>query len=89
MKTKKMIAEILDPVNCRHYKRGQKFVLESVKPAGLCDIAFANLQKDARKFLLSSDLPSVGDDSFLTLCPHEDGATWQLTLQENKETSPA
>ena len=52
MKGKKIVAELIDPGGCRHYRRGQKFVLDGgFKPAGFCDSGYLAVSR-ALKMLL-------------------------------------
>ena len=81
LKRRKVIAEVLEPGDCRYYHEGQKFVLGFFTPAGLCDSAYAVLSRDAQTLRYGGKLPWEKNGVVLTRCPDPHGALWQFILR--------
>ncbi len=85
MERRRIIAELIDPGECRHYRRGQKFVLEGrVKPAGFCDGGYIAVSRAARMLLENNKMDSLKSDRVLAKCSrrHSHGAIWEVYLED-------
>jgi len=83
MKGKKIVAELIDPGKCRHYRRGQKFVLDGgFKPAGFCDSGYLAVSRASKMLLKDNKLPGAADGRILAQCPRQHGAVWEVRLEE-------
>ncbi|MBI5725986.1 MAG: TIGR04076 family protein [Planctomycetes bacterium] len=82
MKRRKIIAKVLDPGQCRHYRSGQEFVLSGFTPKGLCDSAYSVLSRDAQTLAYGGSLPWQKEGSVLARCPDPVGAIWELRLAD-------
>jgi len=84
MKTKKVIAEIIDPGKCRYYKKGQKFVIVGHgKPQGICEGGYLTIKNSIKKFFSESNPAGVG--KILIRCCTAHKAVWELHLEESSD----
>ena len=82
MKTKKVIAEIIDPCDCNRYGAGKKIVLNGTVLQEFCEIGYLELNRQAQGLLNQTGITRLGSGKIVTRCPHFNGAIWQLTLQD-------
>ena len=85
LKRRKVIAEVLDPGDCRYYHEGQKFTLGFFTPVGLCGGAYGVLSPDAQTLRYGGKLPWAKNGVVLTRCPDPHGALWQLRLADDSD----
>lgn len=85
MKSKRVIAEIIDPCQCRHFTLGEKIVVNSHKPDQLCESAYLELKRQAEGFESYPGIMQIGGGKIVTKCPHFDGAVWELRLEDKAE----
>jgi uncharacterized repeat protein (TIGR04076 family) len=84
MKTKKVIAEIIDPGKCRYYRKGQKFVIVGHgKPVGICEGGYLTIKDSVKKLL--SESTSGGAEKILICCCTAHNAVWELHLEESSD----
>jgi uncharacterized repeat protein (TIGR04076 family) len=89
MKGKKIIAELIDPGQCRYYSRGQKFELTGgFKPQGFCDSGYSVVSKASKMLLKDNKLSGGVNDRILAQCPAH-GAVWEIRMEEAEETKNA
>ena len=83
MEGKKIIAELLDPGGCLHYRKGQKFELTSgFRPDGFCDSGFVAVSGALKMLLKDNKLPGTDNDKILAQCPRPHGAIWEVRLED-------
>ena len=82
VKSKRVIAEVIDPCDCNRYGAGKKVVLNGLVPEGFCDIGYLELKKQAEGLLDQVDITRLGSGRIVVRCPHFNGAIWQLRLEE-------
>ena len=82
MKSKRVIAEIIDPCGCTHYGAGKKVVLNGTVPEGFCDTGYLELKRQAEGLLDQAEITQIGSGRIVTSCPHFNGAIWQIRLEE-------
>ncbi|MBM4025106.1 MAG: TIGR04076 family protein [Planctomycetes bacterium] len=81
MKRPRVIAEVVEPGQCRYFRKGQRFPLGGFTPAGLCASAYAVLARDAQTMRYGGTLPWATQGRVLTRCPDPQGALWQLQVE--------
>ena len=84
MKRRRVTATVIDPGQCRYYRKGQRFVLRGLTPKGVCDSAYAVLARDAQTMAYGGKLPWEKDGRILTRCPDPEGALWELRLSDDE-----
>lgn len=84
MKRKRVIAELIDPGGCRHYRAGQRFVLNGFKPVGFCETGYSATSRAAKTLLYGTS--PAGDGKVLVRCPRPNGAVWEVRLEEVAES---
>lgn len=82
MKRQKIVAVVIDPCQCKHFKKGRRVIVDGPKPEGFCGSGYIELKRQAEGFLSGTNIPSVGSGKIITRCPHHDGAIWELSLEE-------
>ena len=82
MKSKRVIAEIIDPCDCKHYGAGKKVVLNGSVPEGFCDTGYLELKRQAEGLLNQTGITHIGSGRIVTSCPHFNGAIWQIRLED-------
>lgn len=82
VKSKRVIAEIIDPCDCNHYGAGKKIVLNGTVPEGFCDIGYLELNRQAEGLLNQTGIARLGSGRIIVHCPHFNGAIWQLRLED-------
>lgn len=83
MKGKRIIAELIDPGGCLHYRKGQKFELTgNSKPAGFCESGYIGVSEALKRLLGDNKLPGAADDRILAQCPRPHGAIWEVRLED-------
>lgn len=82
VKSKWVIAEIIDPCDCKHYGAGKKIVLNGTAPDEFCDIGYLELKRQAEGLLDQAQITRIGSGRIVVRCPHFNGAIWQLRLEE-------
>jgi dissimilatory sulfite reductase (desulfoviridin) alpha/beta subunit len=85
----KIIAEVVEPGQCRYFRQGQRFALDGFTPAGLCASAYAALARDAQTMRCGGTLPWAKQGKVLTRCPDPQGALWQLQVESEAQTANA
>jgi len=81
MKRPQVIAEVIEPGQCRYFHKGQRFTLGGFTPAGLCASAYNVLSRDAQTMRYGGTLPWARQGKVLTRCPDPQGALWQLQIE--------
>jgi len=87
MKSTRVIAEIINPCDCRRYGAGTTIVLDGAAPEGFCDAGYIELKKHAEGLLNHAAIARTGSGRIIARCPHFNGATWQLRLEETDRRS--
>ena len=83
MKTRKLIATVIDSGGCKHYTKGTTFTLNEHRPECMCETGYRGLSVMAKGILNAPRLPGIDNDTMITRCPyHTDGAVWELRIEE-------
>ena len=82
MKRKRIIAEVVEPRECKYYLKGNKVILNGPKPDDVCESGYEELLRQAQAFTEDENILKVGSGKIVTRCPHYNGAVWELRLED-------